>query len=79
MSGIDAFSEETEVLSVGVQAIESYFRRALARIGLKGNVERTGTKAGLTLAGQLDALADAAVKALRADKPLAPLFRPDGR
>ena len=55
------------------------FEEPLARTGLKGNVERTGGKAGLTLAGQLDALDEAAVKALRTDKPLPPPFRPDRR
>jgi hypothetical protein len=63
------FPRKPNCWSLATWRSKTAFEAHLARIGLKGSAERTGGKADRTLAGQLDALSDAAVKALRRTNP----------
>ena len=66
MSDFKPFANESDVLTLGNLSIEN----RVDRISLSGDVELTKDKAGLALARQLQAIIDATVKALEADKAL---------
>ena len=66
MSEFKPYADESAVLTIGNLAIEN----RVDRISLSGEVELTKDKAGLALAKQLQAVIDATVKALEADKAL---------
>ena len=66
MSDFKPYANESDALTLGNLAIEN----RVDRISLSGDVELTKDKAGLALAKQLQAVIDATVKALEADKAL---------
>ena len=66
MSDFKPFANESDVLTLGSLAVEN----RVDRVTLHGDVELTKDKAGLALARQLQAVIDATVKALQADKAL---------
>ena len=66
MSDFVPFANESDVLTLGSLAIEN----RVDRVTLHGDVELTRDKAGLALAKQLQAVINAIVKALEADKAL---------
>ena len=66
MSDFRPFANESDALTIGNLAIEN----RVDRISLSGDVELTKDKAGLVLARQLQAVVNATVKALEADKAL---------
>ena len=66
MSEFKPYADESAVLTLGNLAIEN----RVDRISLHGDVELTKDKAGLALAKQLQAIIDATVKVLEADRTL---------
>ena len=66
MNDFKPFANESDVLTLGNLAVEN----RMDRITLHGELELTKDKAGLALAKQLQAVVDATVKVLEADKAL---------
>ena len=66
MSDFKPYANESDVLTLGNLAIEN----RVDRVTLHGDVELTRDKAGLALAKQLQAVINATVKAMEADKAL---------
>ena len=66
MNDFKPYVNESDVLTLGNLAIEN----RVDRVTLHGDVELTKDKAGLALAKQLQAVINATVKALEADKVL---------
>ena len=66
MNEFKPYADESAVLTLGNLTIEN----RVDRISLSGDVELTKDKAGLALAKQLQAVIDATVKTLQADKAL---------
>ena len=66
MSDFKPFANESDVLTLGSLAVEN----RVDRVSMHGDLEITKDKAGLALARQLQAVVDATVKALQADKAL---------
>ena len=66
MSDFKPYANESDVLTIGSLGIEN----RVDRVMLHGDMELTRDKAGLALAKQLQAVINAIVKALEADKVL---------
>ena len=66
MSDYAPYANESDALTIGNLAIEN----RVDRVSLSGDMELTKDKAGLVLAKQLQAVINATVKALEADKAL---------
>ena len=66
MNDFAPFANESDALTIGNLAIEN----RLDRISLHGDVELTKDKAGLVLAKHLQAVINAVVRALEAEKQL---------
>ena len=66
MSDFAPYANESDALTIGNLAIEN----RVDRVSLSGDMELTKDKAGLVLAKQLQAVINATVKALEADKAL---------
>ena len=66
MSDFKPFANESDMLTLGGFAVEN----RVDRVTLHGDPEIPKDKAGLALARQLQAVVDATVKALQADKAL---------
>ena len=66
MSEFKPYANESDVLTLGDLAVEN----RVDRVTLHGDVELTKDKAGLALARQLQAVIDATVRTLEADKAL---------
>ena len=66
MSDFKPFANESDTLTIGKLAIEN----RVDRVTFQGDVELTLDKVGLALAKQLQAVINAIVKALEADKAL---------
>ena len=66
MNDFRPYANESDTLTLGNLAVEN----RVDRVSLHGDVELTKDKVGLALARQLQAVINAAVKALEADKAL---------
>ena len=66
MSDFKPYANESDALTIGKLAIEN----RVDRVTFQGDVELTLDKVGLALAKQLQAVINAIVKALEADKAL---------
>ena len=66
MNDFEPYANESDALTIGNLAVEN----RVDRISMHGDVELTRDEAGLALARQLQAVIDAIVKALVADKAL---------
>jgi hypothetical protein len=66
MKDFEPYANEADVLTVGNLAVEN----RVDRVTLQGGVELTKDRRGLALAKQLQAVVNATVKALEADKAL---------
>ena len=66
MSDFKPYANESDTLTIGKLAIEN----RVDRVTFQGDVELTLDKVGLALAKQLQAVINAIVKALEADKAL---------